>query len=133
MWEGLWFYMTQTPVYLDVKVHIKSPLCNYTTGMGREEMSKTLTCWHYGEMQTHPVRTKLLLRAWCVWRSQKRDWATAKDSRTRELCALRDALEVDLRVAHGNPLRKPLLHNDRAHRWLQLWVPELVRKLLAPT
>ena len=131
VWESLWFYMTQTPGWTDVKVYIKGALCQYTTGMGRDAMSRTLTPWHYLELQTDPRRTKLLLQAWCVWRCQKEGWAAAKPARKCELAKLTDALEAGIRL-NGDPLSFPLLGGKPAHKWLVTWVPSLVRKILDP-
>ena len=38
-----WFYITQTPGYVDIKIHMKGPLQNITSGMGRDFMSRTLS------------------------------------------------------------------------------------------
>ena len=122
--------MTHCPAYTDIKVHIRTEFRQYTTGMGRSQMTKTLTPWHYLELQDNPIRTKLCLRAWCVMRAERSDGAYHNETRRRELDRLRLALEADIRVAHGAPLSSPLLHNLGVHSWLVLWVPQTVARLL---
>jgi len=131
VWSNLWFYMTQTPGYDDIKVIVKGPLRNSATGLGLQGLSKTITPRHYGDELADPWRSKLVLRAWAVWRARQGGWAEHLECRRREL--LRDTARLlgDLRRAAGPRPKQPLLGSPEAHRRLAEWVPELVTELLA--
>ena len=130
LWESLWFYITQTPGWLDVKIHIKSPLRQVSTGMGTTSMSKTLTAYHFGEIQDNPVRTMLLLRGWGIWRARLHGWAAQREGRIRDVAQQLGALEADVRRADGrDEPKKPLCEHERFHRALENWVPDLVLRV----
>ena len=57
-------------------------------------------------------------------------WAAEKPARLREVAKLSADLEADIRSLHGLPLAAPLLHNLAAHKWLGVWVPEIVERIL---
>ena len=124
-WESLWFYMTQTPGWLDLKIHLKGPLRNVSTGMGTEEMSKTMSPHLVGEQLDSPIRAKLLLRAWAVWRAKRHGWAAQRSCRMREVERQLEALERDISVVPGR-----LLGHAHADAQLKKWVPDLVERLL---
>ena len=48
VWEDLWFYMTETPGFTDITMHMK-PLVRIPQQMGRYQMSKALPPHRYGE------------------------------------------------------------------------------------
>ena len=93
--------MTQAPGYVDIKINMKGPLRNITTGMGTDWMSKTLTPHHYGETFEAPVRTKLLLCAWAIWRAKLQGWSRDKPARLREVASHITSLERDVRTLQG--------------------------------
>ena len=133
IWEGLWFYMTQTPGYTDVKMHMR--VCFYnnsSTGMGRRSRTKTLTPWHYGDALEDPWRTKLLLRAWALSRARERGWCRAREGRQREARQQSQAICADITRGHDGSPRAPLLGNPAAHRLLETWIPTEVESLLSP-
>jgi len=130
IYETLWFYTTFTIGELDLKVHMKAP---FTTAvqMGHHDMTKALRPHRYGETTDAPVRTKLLLRAWEIWRPKQRGWAAARESRLRHLEAETARLEADLRAADGRAhIVAPILQNGDAHKLLVDWVPGLVARML---
>ena len=95
-------------------------------------MTKTLSPWHYGELQSKPVRTLLLLRAWAIWRARHAGWAGQSAGRVREVEQLLQALEQDIRTEDGRAvIIAPIFDNHPAHAWLRKWVPDLVARILA--
>lgn len=132
IWQSQWFYMTQTPGYMDVKMWVKHALRNPVTGMGARWFSKTLSPHHFGEEIDAPRRTSLLLRSWAVWRAQRNEWAFARPCRMRELERESARLLADLREAVGESPEAPLLNNIGADSLLRQWVPQLVGQLMPP-
>jgi len=131
LYETLWFRTTHTMGEIDLKVHMKEPFRNVTE-MGHRDMTKTLRPHKYDEPLDNPARTKLLLRAWELWRPRQRGWAQARDSRMRHLEAETARLEADIRALDGRAhLSEPLLECADAHALFLEWVPQLVARLLA--
>jgi len=128
--EYLWFYVTRTPSFTDIKCHMKSGLRNVTTGMGIYNMSKTLTPWHYADDWSRPWRTLLLLRAWSIWRAKLHGWANAKPCRQREVARQEQCLEADVRSSHVGEPTEPLLGNSQAHILFVKWAPSIARSVL---
>jgi len=130
VWESQWFFMTQTPGFLDLKVQLKVPLRNVSEGMGVTEMSKALSPHLVGGGDTiaQPVRTKFLLRAWTIWRSRWLGWAAQKEYRLREVAVQEGELEAELR-AFAPPSPGWSLGSTFADEQLYLWVRELVERL----
>ena len=126
MWQSLWFYMTKTPGYTDLKMWVKGSLRNNSTGMGAKNLSKTITPRHYGDEWDTPWRSMLLLRAWALWRC--RDWAKRQPSRMREFQHELDRLGKDLVSSRQREPGKFLLGSQGAEQWLSIWVPELVAR-----
>ena len=122
IWSSMWFYINQVPGYVDIKVHMKGPLRNIATGMGRDFMTKTMTPHHYGESFERPVRTLLLLRAWAIWRAKLMGWSARAPGRLREVAMQSSSLEADVRALQGTAGR-PLLHNKEAEVQLRKWAP----------
>ena len=56
VWQSLWFYMTKTPGYTDMKMWVKGSLRNDTSGLGTKNLSKTITPKHYGDEWDTPWR-----------------------------------------------------------------------------
>jgi hypothetical protein len=134
VWESTWFYMTQTLGWIDIKIWMKGPFRNVTTGMGMTSFSKTLTCHHYGDQLEDPWRCMLLLRSWSIWHARWQGWAKAKDCRLREVIRQFDRFVVDLRRAHqdrGLALVSPMLGNMAAHQLLQKWSPDAITAVIA--
>ena len=133
IWENQWFYMTQTPGWIDIKCWMKMPFRTVTHGMGTTNMSKTITPYHYGDLWENPWRSKLLLRSWCIWRARWQGWARAKECRAREVQSQVDRLIADLRDAHvqeGLALVKPLLASVSGHQLLVRWSSDVVQAIL---
>ena len=131
IWEGAWFYMTQTPGYIDVKMHLKGNFYkDYGGGMGRRAGSRTLTPYHYGDSLEDPWRTKILLRAWALNRARERGWVREREGRMREAQRQADAICEDIRRGHDGPPKKPLLGCDAAHVLFLKWIPREVAALL---
>ena len=98
--------------------------------MGTTSMSKTLTAYHFGEIQDNPVRTMLLLRGWGIWRARLHGWAAQRNWRLREVAQQLGALEADVRRADGrDEPKKPLCEHERFHRTLENWVHDLVLRV----
>ena len=132
-WESVWFYITQTPGWADVKIVMKMPFRDLVNGMGSTQMSKTLTPRHYGDTLENPWRSLLLLRAWSIWRARHQGWASKRECRLREVASQARRLEQSLRAAHENhglPLM-PLLANVQAAALLSSWVPDVVASVSA--
>jgi hypothetical protein len=131
VWEDLWFYMTETPGFTDIKMHLKKSFCT-DEHMGRTEMSKALSPHHYGETVANPVKTRLLLQAWAFYRARlKAGWAEARPGRGRHLASMVVLLKTAVRAADTRQRpRVPLLEHTAAHKWLEKWVPDLVLELL---
>ena len=130
IWQNTWFYIAKTPPYQDVKCHVRHAF-RTLDGLGLREMSKTLTPAHYGETWDELVRTILLLRSWAAWRVRQNGFWASRLGRVRE--AQRDAerLFSDLREAlhEQGGVAFPFLGNEKAHRLLRQWVPDIVQRL----
>ena len=134
VWECQWFYATQTPGWIDVKMWMKNHLRREVSGMGSVMMSRTLRPHHFGDELAAPQRTIVLLRAWAIWRAKWRGWARQEDSRQRELQRMLADLERDIRLysaAGTGALVSPLLDSVAAEQKLKEWVPQLVHTLTA--
>jgi hypothetical protein len=122
--------MTQTLGFTDIKMHIKTPFKTLEQ-MGCFQMSKALSPHHYGETPANPVKTRLLLDAWSIYRAKLNGWAEARDYRVRHVVKMMARLKAGIRAADTRePLRIPLLENQPAHNKLQTWVPDMVQELL---
>ena len=130
VWEDLWFYMTSTLGFTDIKMHLKVPF-KAPDQMRYFEMSKALSPHHYRETVENPVRTKALLHAWTIYRARKNGWAAAKAYRVRHLARMIASLKAGVRAADTRERpRIPLLENAAAHKWLEKWVPDVVQEML---
>ena len=129
VWQSLWFYMTKTPGYTDMKMWVKGSLRNNTSGLGTKNLSKTITPKHYGDEWDTPWRSKLLLRSWALWRCK--EWANLQTSRQREFQQEFERLERDLASARRSEPGRFLLGSQGAERLLSSWVPDLVVRLKA--
>jgi hypothetical protein len=133
IWSSAWFYITKTPGWIDLKVHMKMPFRNVTQGMGISAMSRTVSPHHYGDSWEDPWRSVLLLRSWSIWRARWLGWAKQKDSRLREVNRQAERLMLNIKsehVSHMLPLQVPLLGSDHAHALLQQWTHDIVQHLL---
>ena len=129
VWQNLWLYITKTPGYPDLKAHMKTPLRNPITGMGRHaNFTTALSPHHYGDTWDDPKRTMLLLRAWAISRARFAAWANEREGRKREVAVQLRRLEADIR-AEGQS--RPLLGTAKAERWLRKWVPDIVNSICA--
>ena len=126
IWESLWFYITRTPGWMDVKIHMKSALRNVSTGMGLYNFTRTLSPHHYGETFENPKRTLLLLRAWAIYRARHGGWARQREGRLREVALMKERLLADIR---SEGCFSPMLGTAAAERWLVKWVPDVVTEL----
>ena len=130
VWEDLWFFRTETPGFTDIKMHLKKSFCT-DEHMGRTEMSKALSPHHYGETVANPVKTRLLLQAWAIYRARLGGWAEARPGRGRHVASMMVSLKTAVRAADTRQRpRFPLLEHPAAHKWLEKWVPDLVLELL---
>ncbi len=128
IWGSAWFYMTQTPGWTDLKIIMREGFRSYLTGMGRirGQYSKTLSPHRYHDEWHGPWRTKILLRAWALWRCRCLGWAAERPHRTRDALQQSRAVVRDLRNAHGGAATWPVLGVlgiDKAHSTLLEWVP----------
>ena len=99
--------------------------------MGYFEMSKALSPHHYGETRDNPVKTRLLLESWAIYRARKNGWAELRPCRGRHVVKMLARLKAGIRAADTRePLRIPLLENRATHKKLQERVPDLVQELL---
>ena len=135
VWENKWFYITQTPGWIDAKIWMRNSFRNDFGGMGTQFMSKTLRPHHFDEPLYEPARTLLLLRAWAIWRAKWGGWARQEPSRLREVDLQLHQLEMDIRSIHsaepGAALAVPLLGTQAAHDRLAEFVPAVVFRLVA--
>jgi hypothetical protein len=130
VWEDLWFYMTATPGFTDIKMHLKTPF-RTPEQMGRFQMSKALSPHHYGETVANLVKTRLLLRAWTIYRARMNGWAAARPGRGRHVASMMASLRDEIRSADSRKRPSmPLLEHPAAHKWLEKWVPDLVLEFL---
>ena len=129
--EYTWFYITKTSGRLDVKIHMKNPWRQSSTGMGNSQTTKTLTTSHYGDDWENPWRTLLLLRAWSCWRARQAGWVFAEVHRVREHHAELARMEADIRSRSLGAISAPLLGNFACHQLFSTWIPDLANKLLA--
>jgi len=104
-------------------------LRNEEVGMGRRWLSRTLTPEHYSDDWNNPVRTMLLLRAWSVWRADRKGWASAKPGRSREQAMQKARLVEDIKSFQGGRVDGCLLGSKRAEAQLLLWLPGLAAEL----
>jgi len=95
-------------------------------GMGAASPTRQVTPRHYEETVGDPVRSVLLLRAWCLWRARQGGWAYAQRGRARHFREQEVLLERDVK-ALGSRCR--LLGHRKANHLLQGWVPEIVARL----
>ena len=131
--DSLWFYITKTAPFIDVKAHMRGPVRNYLTGMGTNDMSKTRTPYMLLDDWVTPTRTVLCLRAWMIWRARqpclsRHGWANepGHEGRQREVVRMSEALERDLRLAGAAP---DLFGVAKADAMLKRWVPGIVARL----
>ena len=129
IWENLWFYMTKTPGFADVKILVRHCFRNVTNGMGHTNMSKALTPHHYKDDWDDPWRTCLLLRSWSLWRARWQGWAKQKSCRLRELEKQEARFEMDLRAAQANISSVLLLGTTQSEALLKKWVPDVAQRL----
>ena len=129
VWENMWFYMTKTPGWVDVKIWVKHSFRNVTTGMGTMFCSKTLTPHHYEDEWEDPWKTFLLLRSWAIWRARLGGWAKQRDGRLRELERQVARFEADLRAGQAKVEGLVLLGSAPAQALLEKWVPDVVAKV----
>ncbi|MCP4245284.1 MAG: hypothetical protein GY772_32510 [bacterium] len=137
IWSSAWFYMTQTPGWMDLKIIMREGFKDYLTGMGciPGQYSKTLTPHHYHDDWDDPWRTKILLRAWALWRCRCLGWAAARPSRARDALQQSHAMVRDLRSAHGGAatwLVLGVFGSVRAHAHLLEWVPAELAAAMLP-
>ena len=132
VWEGVWFYMTQTPGYTDLKMNLRGSFHkDYDGGMGKRSPGKALTPAHYGDSLEDPWRTQILLRAWALRRARERGWVREREGREREAQQQAAAICHDIRRRHDGPPKKPFLGSHPAHVLFQKWIPREVADLLA--
>ena len=99
--------------------------------MGPFMMSKALSPHHYGETLANPVKKRLLLHAWAIWRARQNGWAEARPGRERHVKSMRAVLRDGVRAADTRQRpAAPLLEHPAAHKWLLKWVPDLVQEIL---
>ena len=130
VWENVWFYITKTDGWIDVKILVKHSFRNVTTGMGSMSFSKTLSPHHYDDEWEDPWRTFLLLRSWSIWRARLGGWAKEREGRLRELERQVARFESDLRAGQAKVGGRVLLGSEAAQALLQKWVPDVVAKVL---
>jgi len=126
VWSSQWFYITQTAGWTDLKAHVKTPHRGIWPGMGVYNMTKTLSPHTLGEQLANPVRTKLVLRAWAIWRARQGGWVQQAEYRLREQHSQVLELTRDLRAAQVAP---GSLGHDKADAKLREWVPDILTAL----
>ena len=93
--------------------------------MGRDQMSKQLAPSQLGEARNDPRRTKVLLRAWALWRMrQSGEWPDAHIRRHRQMARDEAELERDARALLG-----PITGDPEADDMLRYWSLEVVGRL----
>ena len=126
VWEGTWFYATKTPGFTDVKVIMKQPFRNLTSGMGSTGMSKALSPHHYGEEWENPIKTMILLKCWCIWRARHLGWARQKECRLREVDRQVQRITQEITAEQAGIANRPLLGSVAAEKLMAKWVPDIV-------
>ena len=96
-------------------------------GLGGDQRSKTLTPSHYGESRDNPARTRVLLRAWMLWRARWYGWVKGDRGRARQFQEEEILLERGIRELPSP--RAGILGDTKADALLRSWVPDLVATL----
>ena len=93
--------------------------------MGKYNLSKQLVPSEFDEDRNDPRRTKVLLRAWALWRMrQSGEWLDAHSRRHRQLARDEAELERAFRALSG-----PITRNALADIVLKRWAPDVVGRL----
>ena len=123
-WSDTYFTIWDTPteflMVLVRKTH-RGP-----AQLGSKSLSRQVTPAHYGETRDKPVRSILLLRAWCLWRMCQGTWMKERDCRRRHFDEQKALLKRDV-AALGAPCG--LLGNPKANAALRELVPEVAASL----
>ena len=127
VWENVWFYMTQTPGWTDVKIHVKGPFRQVM--YGNRFYSKTLTPAHFGEDADNCLGTALLLRAWALWRAGFLGWAREREGRLREYEIQQQKLVDDISALWI--VGQPFLVCKKADKLLRGWAHRVVAEVEA--
>ena len=93
--------------------------------MGRDNLSKQLVPSEFGEERNDPRRTKVLLRAWTLWRMrQSGEWLVAHTRRHRQLARGEAELWRDVRALPG-----PTTGDPEADAMRRRWALDVVGRL----
>ena len=127
LWEDPYFVVYSYASTECVKAYARAAWCSPAPkGIGTSSVTKTLTPRHYGDSLDDPIKSLLLLRAWCIWRASQHGWADASRGRSRHFKDQAELLEQDVK-ALGSKDR--LLDSGRANTLLKSWVPKIVARL----
>ena len=85
LWENDYFYIHQPPPeHTALRIYMRPSAVS--SGIGKDNQSKSMTPAHFGETTESCTVTMLLLRAWSVWRAHRDDaWVNAKPCRQRQI------------------------------------------------
>ena len=84
LWENDYFYIQQPPPeHTALRIYVRPSAVS--SGIGKDNQSKSMTPAHFGETTESCTVTMLLLRAWSIWRAHRDAWASAKPCRKRQI------------------------------------------------
>ena len=128
VFDNDYFYLKRNKLDHRIDIH-DTWLVDPPQGLGRSPaMSKTITPSRAGETQENPVRTKLCLRAWMIWRARAiPGWV--EGSACQERLFLDEAKRLLSDIKKLQPQADGLLGNSWASSLLNQWVPDLVAVL----
>ncbi len=84
LWANDYFYIVDNTGHPDVKIIMRNMWAHDPCGgMGTRWLSKTVTPAHYDESRDNPTRSLLLVRAWMLWRVEKKSWVFGDPGKQR--------------------------------------------------
>ena len=127
LWEDPYFVAYKYAKNEIVKVMMRHCWCTpEPIGMGTSSCSKQVTPRHYKDSFEDPIKSLLLVRAWCIWRASRRGWADASRGRSRHFKDQAELLEQDVKAVG---CEDRLLGSHKANNLLKAWVPKIVTRL----
>ena len=122
-WADGYFTMSEIKKHGEVKIHIKKRWC--TKGeLGGTDMSKTVKCAHYGDLDHVPVVSYLVLRSWMLWRARRGHWSSQKNSRMRWFEREEARLRKDIADLGGEG---GSTGNAAADNRIRMWSPQVMK------
>ena len=129
LWEDPYFAVWSHPTLTFVRVIMRDGWRSASpVGMGTANATRQVTPRHYQDSSSDPIRSVLLLRAWCLWRARQNGWADAQRGRSRHFKEQAALLERDIKALGSHV---GFTGNRKADSMLESWVPDIVARLRA--